>query len=239
MVLPDCSEDLLALIKRVGLLRSLIIEQIKTDLAMEVPAPTREDVLFHLRQVYGAQFSLDSLLALSSQQSLDPDEFVDCVANSLRFKNWCNYKYGSQLPSLFLEFKRELTSVSFSVIRLDDYDLGWEIYHRLVEREDTFAELASRYSLGAEKSVGGSLGWSQGDSIPQAIAPDLLSMNPGDILRPVEIDGFWCVVRLDSRIDPTLDEDTSRLLVEKKGLQEVVRLYERSVRLRVATDSLQ
>ena len=115
----------------------------------------------------------------------------------------------------FLDRKRSIDCVNYSLIRLQDADLAFELYQRLIEAEESFDELVVSYSEGPERETGGRIG-----PVPLSQAhPDLMNLlrtsNIGQIREPVLINDMWIIARLDDWNGARLNEDTRKEILEE------------------------
>ena len=115
----------------------------------------------------------------------------------------------------FLECKNDLDNIHYSLIRLQDGDLAFELHQRLIEAEASFEELATAYSEGPERNEQGRIG-----PVPLS-QPHPLLMNvlrtsqPGQIREPILINDTWVIVRLDQWNGARLDDGTREQLLEE------------------------
>ena len=113
--------------------------------------------------------------AYLERQELDPDDEEACAA-LLRAKGWTQEDlryfaskgerlarfqqrlFNDEVEQHFLSRKLAHDQVTYSLIRVRDGDLAFELHQRLLEGENDFAALASHYSEGAERTSGGRCG---------------------------------------------------------------------------------
>lgn len=140
--------------------------------------------------------------------------------------------WGHKLESYFLKRKGQLDKVIYSLIRTKDGELAQELYFRIQEGEQFFAELAREYSQGPEAQTGGIIGPVELSSIPPTLARLLLVIQPGQ-LCPLLSWGEWLIiVQLEKLIPAQLDEAMrQRLLNElfQAWLQEQISQLEMTI----------
>ncbi|VEP16481.1 Peptidylprolyl isomerase (fragment) [Hyella patelloides LEGE 07179] len=120
-----------------------------------------------------------------------------------------------QVGSYFLQRKNQLDRVIYSLIRTKNAGLAQELYFRILEVEQTFAELAKEYSEGAEAETHGFLGpIALGNAHPM-IAQKLLSSKPGQLSAPIKIDEWFVIVRLEKSIPAQLDDSMRHRLLHE------------------------
>jgi parvulin-like peptidyl-prolyl isomerase len=114
--------------------------------------------------------------------------------------------WNSKVESYFLTRKGQLDKIIYSLIRMKDIGIAQEIYFRLLEGEQTFEDLARRYSEGAEAQTGGLIGPVE-ISTPHPVIGQLLTTNaPGHICPPIKLDQWYVIVRPDKYIPCQLDD---------------------------------
>jgi parvulin-like peptidyl-prolyl isomerase len=114
--------------------------------------------------------------------------------------------WGAKVESYFLTRKGQLDKIIYSLIRMKDIGIAQEIYFRLLEGEQTFEDLARRYSEGAEAQTGGLIGPVE-ISTPHPVIGQLLTTNaPGHICPPIKLDQWYVIVRPDKYIPCQLDD---------------------------------
>jgi parvulin-like peptidyl-prolyl isomerase len=121
--------------------------------------------------------------------------------------------WGPKVESYFLSRKSQLDKVIYSLIRTKDIGMAQEIYFRLLEGEQTFEDLARRYSEGAEAQTGGLIGPVE-ISVPHPVIGQLLATNvSGHICPPIKLDQWFVIVRPDKYIPCQLDDAMRQKLV--------------------------
>ena len=112
----------------------------------------------------------------------------------------------------FLERKLDLDQVTYSLIRVREQHLAEELYHRLADDGDDFADLASAFSQGPEKTSGGRIGPVPLSQAHETVAELLRISRPGQLWPPFFLVNIWLIVRLDVHQPARLDEDVRRAL---------------------------
>ena len=115
----------------------------------------------------------------------------------------------------FLECKTELDEISYSLIRLRNADLAFELHQRLIEEEATFEALATLYSEGPEKETEGKLGPVPLSQAHPVLVEKLRISQPGQLWEPFFLKDIWVILRLDSWVGARLDESTKQQMVEE------------------------
>jgi parvulin-like peptidyl-prolyl isomerase len=160
-----------------------------------------------------------------SHSGLNQAQFEEMTTRSLRIEKFKQYTWGHKLESHFLERKQEFDRVIYSLLRTKDQDLAQELFFRLSEDEQSFAELARQHSEGSEAETGGLVGPVELGTLHPKFAELLYTSRVGHV-QPFGL-GEWCmVVRLEKLIPAQLDDPMRQRLLQEKfdaWLQEQVR----------------
>ncbi|MBW4603349.1 MAG: glycosyltransferase [Calothrix sp. FI2-JRJ7] len=149
------------------------------------------------------------------QQGLTEVQFLELATRKLRIEKFQQATWGNRLEAYFRQRKQQLDSVIYSLIRIKDADLARELYFRLLEDEQPFAELARQYSEGAETSTGGLIGPVPLSS-PHPKLTQILTINqPGQLSPPTRIGEWWIIVRLEKLLPAKLDEPMKQKLLDE------------------------
>ena len=135
--------------------------------------------------------------------------------------------WGNRVESYFLKRKGQLDRAIYSLIRTDNLGIAQEIYFRLIDGEQTFAEIANQYSQGAESQTGGLIGPVE-LSTPHPVIARLIATQPlGKICHPIQLEQWYAIVRPEKLIFAQLDEPMRQRLIDELfhiWVQEQMRL---------------
>nr|WP_230966279.1 glycosyltransferase [Nostoc sp. NZL] len=149
------------------------------------------------------------------QQNLTETEFLDLTTRNLRIEKFKKATWDNKLETYFRQLKPKLDQVVYSLIRIRDRAVAQELYFRLLEGEQSFAELARQYSQGAEAQTGGLMG-PIALSAPHPKLARLLSFSqPGQLSLPTNIGDWWLIVRLEKFIPSQFDEPMRQRLLNE------------------------
>jgi parvulin-like peptidyl-prolyl isomerase len=124
-------------------------------------------------------------------------------------------QWGNQLERYFLQRKRHLDQVVYSMIRTCELGLTQELYFRAKEQEASFADLAKTYSQGAEALTNGIVGPVAIASLPPQIAQKLAGLQPGKISSPIKFQNQWVIFKLEHWLPAQLNNKTKQLLLNE------------------------
>ncbi len=170
--------------------------------------------------------------AYLERQELDPDDEDACAA-LLRAKGWTQedlryfaskgeridrfqrHVFTDEVEQHFLNRKLAHDRVTYSLIRVRDGDLAFELHQRLLEGEADFGTLASRYSEGPERTSGGRFGPVPFDQAHETVVEKLRGCQEGELLEPFFLVNIWLILRLDRWEGARLDAAMRRTLLEE------------------------
>ena len=170
--------------------------------------------------------------AYLERQELDPDDGEACAA-LLRAKGWTQEDlryfaskgerltrfqqrvFNDEVEQHFLSRKLAHDQVTYSLIRVRDGDLAFELHQRLLEGEGDFATLASRYSEGAERTSGGQCGPVPFDQAHATVVEQLRGCREGELLAPFFLVDIWLILRLEQWQGARLDDAMRSTLLEE------------------------
>lgn len=139
-------------------------------------------------------------------------QFFDEITQPLRINEFCLETYRHQSEARFLKRKNYLDQVTYSLLRVNDFYLSQELYLRIKDNPNEFAELASKYSLGEEKSSRGLVGpVSVGNSHPK-IQNIMRNCKIGELAEPSLIENVWIFLRVEDMQHSKLTEDMELLM---------------------------
>lgn len=139
----------------------------------------------------------------------------------LRVEKYKQITWGPKLESYFLSRKDRLDKVIYSLIRVKNdrekrgIGIAQELYFRILEGEQSFAELARTYSEGPEAQTDGLIGPVE-LSVPHPTLAQILTLSQPGQLTPPTLVGEWIVlVRLERFIPAQLDDGMRRRLLNE------------------------
>lgn len=149
------------------------------------------------------------------QQGVTPEEFEAWLDRELSIRKFQRQQWGRQLLSYFLQRKHQLDRVVCSLIYLQDQEIAQELYFRLVEAEQSFAEIARTYSQGIEAAAGGRVGPIELGKLHPDLARMFYGSRPGFLCPPTVLDEWVVIARLEEWLPVQLDESMCQLLLNE------------------------
>ncbi len=143
-------------------------------------------------------------------------EQLETIAiRKLRIEKFKQATWGPKITSHYLKRKSSLDKVIYSLIRTKDEGVANELYFRLQEREQSFAELARQFSQGPEAKSGGWCGPVELGKISSKLAQMLYSSKVGQLWRPTRLGEWLVIMRLEILIPALLDESMHQRLLDE------------------------
>ncbi|WP_019502789.1 peptidylprolyl isomerase [Pseudanabaena sp. PCC 6802] len=210
------AEALIGLLRRYQLLpqliRGIIIDE--AIASYECTETERKDLL----EKFFTQNKLETPEARSSWQQvqgLTDSQLEDVVMRPTRLSRFKQEKFGHKVESYFMTRKPALDRVLYSLIRTKDLGTAQELYFRIQEEEQSFADLAKQYSQGGEAATGGLVGPTPLVTPHPAIARTLAISQPGQLWPPTRLEEWFVLIRLEKFYPAQLDENTRQQLIDE------------------------
>jgi parvulin-like peptidyl-prolyl isomerase len=148
-------------------------------------------------------------------RGISPKQLKSIAIRGAKIEKFQQLTWGHQLESYFLSRKQKLDQVIYSLIRVQDVGVAQELYFRIQEGEESFAELARTYSQGPEARTGGLIGPVRLDTRHPTLVR-MLSMNqPSQLLPPIRVGDWLVIVRLEKYLSAQLNEPMRQQLLNE------------------------
>lgn len=210
------AEELLPLLAGYQLLPQLL-QEILIDHAIANIDCTVEETQAAQEQFYQQQqiTSEETKQAWLSRYGMTPDQLEALASRELKIEKFKQITWGPKLESYFLNRKGQLDKVIYSLIRTQDIGIAQELYFRVLEGEQSFAELARNYSQGPEAQTDGLIGPVE-LSVPHPTLAQMLTLSqPGQLCPPTRIGEWLVMVRLEKFIPAQLDDAMRQRLLNE------------------------
>jgi parvulin-like peptidyl-prolyl isomerase len=210
------SDELVPLLSKTNLLSRVIQEVIIDDAIADIELT--EDEIKAAEAEFCERNKIsnpEEANAWAKQQYGTPDLIRITAMRDRQLAKFKQQQFGKDLESYFLQRKSRLDRVLYSLIRTSQLGLAQELYFRIHDDGQSFADLAKEYSEGQEAKTGGLIGPVE-LSVPNPALAGLLSVSkPGQIWPPKRIGEWYVVVRLEKFFPAQLDEPTKDRLLEE------------------------
>ncbi|MGH1394422.1 MAG: peptidylprolyl isomerase [Trichormus sp.] len=202
------------------LLRELIIDEAITPIDCNPEEITQAKQRFYAERQLTQPADIQAWMA---QQGLSTEQLDNIIARKLKLEKFKQLTWGNKVESHFFQLKGKLDKVIYSLVRTQEAGLAQELYFRLQAKEQSFADVAQKYSKGPEAQTGGLVGPVELNTLHPAMVQLLTNCQPGQISTPARIAEWLVIVRVEKFIPAQLDEPMkARLLNElfESWLQE-------------------
>ena len=153
--------------------------------------------------------------AWQTQNKLTQEQVYMMALRNAKIAKFKEDTWGNQVESYFLERKVKLDRVLYSLIRTKDPSLAQELYFRLNDDGESFAELARHYSEGQEAQTGGLIGPVE-LSVPHPMIGRMLSVSQaGQLWSPTPIGEWYVITRLEKFVPAQFDQSMRQRLIDE------------------------
>lgn len=163
-------------------------------------------------------------------QGMSSQELKNIAIKQLKIEKFKEKQWGEDISNYFFERKPLLDKIIYSLISTNSIGIAQEIYFRIQEGEQSFAELARKYSQGPEAQTDGLIGPVDLQSIHPKLRAELSRSQPQKLLPPITINNnIIVIIRLEKLIPAQLDQQMRQRLLNEKfnyWLQEQVNKQE-------------
>ncbi len=210
------AHEVLPLLSRYQLMpkfvRNIILDQAIADMSCtEEERQTAIEEFCQQHQLTSTQAREAWLL----HQGITLEQMEDLAVRPVLLEKFKIATWGRKVDSYFMTRKTTLDQVVYSLIRTKDMGLAQEIYFRIQEGEQSFAELAREYSQGSEAQTGGLLGPVPLSQPHPAISKLLSVSKPGQLWSPRPLAEWFVIIRLEKLLPAQLDQSMRRRLLDE------------------------
>ena len=149
------------------------------------------------------------------KQGLTQTQLNRQITRQCKIEQFKQIRWGNKLEGYFLQRKSQLDQVMYSLLRINEAMVARELYFRIEEGEQDFAEIARYYSQGPEAQTGGLIGPVALSSPHPTIAKLLARHQPGQLLPLTRIENWFVIVRLEQYLPAQLDEAMEKRLLNE------------------------
>ena len=205
------SRDLL-----LSLVRRQIIEKATESLKMPVDLIQKALIEHYQKEQLENDASLNNWL---ENHYLTRDELIHQLSLPIKLSKLAIDEFGNQAEAHFLQRKEQIDQVSYSLLRVKDSGMAYELYLQLEANEASFENLAADHSEGPEQRSGGKVGPGSLKQAHPRLQQLLRTATPGVVQEPILIEQWWVVARLDERQEASFN-DAMRQRMANELLQD-------------------
>ena len=167
------------------------------------------------------------------------ETFHEYVVRMIKEQNYILSNFGHMAESLFLKKQDDLDYATYSLIRVEDQLISQELYMRIKESEESFEDVASKYSIGPEKDFKGLIGPIQVGKGHEQITQLIRTSEIGQVQGPIQINldnkEVYLIFRLENLYKSKLDEQMKLNLskeVFQTRIEEETKILVDSIKLK-------
>jgi len=210
-----------------GILDSVLKERVKNKVLGELiqPDSNRYEIL---KVQWMRQHNIASKSALSEwlrSKFLDLNDWEMMLAKQWQWSEWCLKNFKGQINSQYLKSKSMLDHVVYSLVRVKDKGLAYELYLRIKEEETSFEQIATDFSEGPEKENSGKIGPLPMNKLNPLVSNLLQISQPHQLWPPRHVEGWWIIIRLEELRNTDLTQEIQLKLALELGdhyLEEIL-----------------
>lgn len=209
-------KNIIRLLKELDLMPLFIKRFIERKVSREYQ-PSEADQVKHLQEFLSTEriSNLEGLNHWLNLNRITEQDMSRRLFQSLQLKDFKAERFSGAVDSIFLQRKSDLDKVLYSFLRVRSKEKALELYTRLEEGEDTFADLASEYAEGNEREVNGLLGPMPMGRINVTLRERLAISKEGQLWPPFSHGDWWVLLRLEKKSPAKLDERTRQTLINE------------------------
>jgi parvulin-like peptidyl-prolyl isomerase len=145
---------------------------------------------------------------------MTPSQLEQQAIRFLKLEHFKQQQWGSKVEPLFLAQKQQFDQIIYSLLRTDRAEVAQELFFRLQDEEQTFAELVTEYSQGPEAQTGGLVGPIEVARLHPTLAQLLTQRRPGQLCPPIKIEQWYVIARLEQHLPAALTPELRQRLVD-------------------------
>ncbi len=209
-------EELFPLLTQYGMLPQLAREVIVDRAIAEVECTPEEENFARNRFYQQNQlFTDEQVKDWLSRYGMTVEQLKELSLKEFKLEKFKQQTWGNKLESYFIQYKSKLDRVVYSLLRTKNPGLAQELYFRIQAEENTFAELARKYSEGSEAETEGLIGPVELHVPHPQISQMLIASKPGQLWPPTQVGEWIILIRLEKYISSQLDQATQQRLLNE------------------------
>ncbi|MBD2296349.1 peptidylprolyl isomerase [Anabaena sphaerica FACHB-251] len=150
------------------------------------------------------------------EQGISSEQLNNIAIRQLKVEKFKEATWGQDLDSYFYQRKPQLDRVIYSLITTSDIGIAQEIYFRIQESEQSFAQLAREYAQGPEAQTDGLVGPVELQSLHPMLTRVLSVSQPQQLSPPTQIGEWIVIVRLEKLLPAQLDRQMRQRLLNER-----------------------
>ena len=217
-------------LSKYGLLKEYLKSKILEDKIKNIKL--NEEEISNSKESYMEFFSLNDEKSLENHRILNlmsHENLSYKITLYSKVQKYCDIHYSKYIGKNFYNQKEKIDSVKYSLIRVKEYGLIKEIYHRIKDDKDDFNQIAKNYSIGIEKQTSGIIGPLSLDKVHPKVKDKLKKCYLKFLHKPFKVNDDWILIKLEEYFDSKLDQNYIKKLkselLDKDIEKELLSIY--------------
>ena len=222
--------DFLNNLSKYGLLKEYLKSKILENKIKNIKL-NKEEILIS-KDNYMKFFSLNDEKSLENHRIINlmsVENLFYKITLFSKVQKYCDIHYSQYINQSFYNQKEKIDSVKYSLIRVKEYGLIKEIYHRIKDDKDDFNQIAKNYSIGIEKQTSGIIGPLSLNKVHPTVKDKLKKCFLKFLHKPFKVNDDWILIKLEEYFDSKLDQNyINKLkseLLDKDIEKELLSIY--------------
>ncbi|WP_042341291.1 peptidylprolyl isomerase [Calothrix sp. PCC 7507] len=209
--------EVLPLLAEYQILPLLVKEMIIDQAIAHVECTSEEAKQASERLAEQYQFTSEAVRQLWLQQhGMSVKQFDAMAIRQFKLEKFKQTTWSGDLESYFFQRKPHLDRVVYSLISTPDIGIAQELYFRIQEKEQSFAQLAREYAQGPEGETDGLVGPVELQTIHPILAKMLSTSQPQELLPPTQLGEWIVIVRLEKLLPVKFDRSLRQRLLNER-----------------------
>ncbi len=201
-------ENIPSLLDRYNLLPNFLRRLLESKYTHKITTSQEEQVAyFNLFLKNNKINSKDSLNDWLNDNGLDDKRLDLMLFEKLQIEKLKKEMFEAKVEQIYIDRKPLLDKVMYSALRVKDRSQAEELFIQIEEKESTFSDLVSQYSVGSEKEFNGILGPIEFGKIDPLLRERLRASNNGQLWPPFEFKNNWVIIRHEKFVPSKLDQN--------------------------------
>ena len=175
--------------------KEIIIDQVISEISF-----SNEQISYFLKdfKIKNSIRDINAFEKFLFTNNISKELFTKKLLRSKKIDKFLRENFKSKAKDLFLKNKNIFDKVTYSIIRLTNFQLAKELYLQIEGGEKNINDLAAIYSQGLEKNSKGIIGPVSINQGHPLLKEKILSCVEGDLTEPFKIDRFWVILKLEN-----------------------------------------
>ena len=201
-------ENIPSLLDRYNLLPNFLRRLLESKYTHKITTSREEQVAYFNTFLKNNNInSKDALNNWLNDNGLDDKRLDLMLFERLQIKKLKEQMFEAKVEQIYIDRKPLLDKVMYSALRVKERSQAEELFVQIEEKESTFSDLVSQYSLGFEKDFNGILGPIEFGKIDPLLRERLRASNNGQLWPPFEFKNNWVIIRHEKFVPSKLDQN--------------------------------